>query len=112
MIVIRASDVKPQERQDDATLKTLFPTGIIAGSKVMMGTVVIPPKTRLPLSGDGAHEQDEYSYIIRGSIETVSGGKEYTVRAGEATLIPAGEKHWAYNASDEDCEIVWVLVER
>ncbi|MGO0058848.1 cupin domain-containing protein [Brevibacillus fluminis] len=60
-------------------------------------TKVISPKARVPLTGEGVLEQDEYFYIIRGSIQTGSGGKEYTVSAGEATLIPAGEQHWAYN---------------
>ncbi|MET3291550.1 cupin domain-containing protein [Brevibacillus fluminis] len=112
MIVKRVHEVQPDNRQDDATLKTLFHKGIIDGGKVTFGTVVIPPKARVPLTGEGAHEQDEYSYIIRGSIQTGSGGKEYTVSAGEATLIPAGEQHWAYNAGEEDCEIVWMLVDR
>jgi len=112
MIVINAKEVKPDDRPGDTLLKTLFPKDIIEGGKVMFGTVVIPPKARVPMHGQGSHEQDEYSYIIRGTIQTGSGGKEYTVSAGEATLIPAGEEHWAYNAGDEDCEIVWVLVER
>ncbi|MED4582613.1 cupin domain-containing protein [Brevibacillus choshinensis] len=112
MIVINANEVNQDNRPDDARLKTLFPKGIIDGGKVMFGTVVIPPKARVPMKGQGAHDQDEYSYIMRGTIQTESGGKAYTVSAGEATLIPAGEEHWAYNAGDEDCEIVWVLVER
>jgi quercetin dioxygenase-like cupin family protein len=112
MIVVNANEVKPDNRPDDASLKTLFSREAIAGGKVTFGTIVIPPKARVPLKGEGAHDQDEYSYIVKGSIMTRSGGKEYLVSAGEATLIPAGEAHWAYNAGDEDCEIVWVLVDR
>ncbi|MGE5702902.1 MAG: cupin domain-containing protein [Clostridia bacterium] len=111
MLVVNVNDVKPENRPN-ATLKTLFSEDAIAGGIVKFGTIVIPPKSRVPMEGEGAHDEDEYSIVLKGSIVTESGGKEYVVSAGEATLIPAGESHWAYNAGDEDCEIVWVLVKR
>ncbi|NEW09052.1 cupin domain-containing protein [Paenibacillus sp. SYP-B3998] len=111
MIIVNANTVKPDDRPQ-VFLKTLFTEESIAGGKVKFGTIVIPPKARVPLNGEGAHDQDEYSIVIKGAIETGSGGKEYLISAGDATLIPAGEAHWAYNSGDVDCEIVWVLVER
>ncbi|WP_227888082.1 cupin domain-containing protein [Cytobacillus oceanisediminis] len=48
--------------------------------------------------------------IVKGSIVTETNGKTYRVSSGEATYIPAGQEHIAYNDSEEDCEIVWVLV--
>lgn len=111
MIVVNRDSVKAADRPQ-VTLKTLFAQGAVPGGNVTFGTIVIPPKTRVPVQGEGAHDEDEYSFIIRGSILTCSGGVEQVVSAGEATLIPAGESHWAYNAGDEDCEIVWALVKR
>ncbi|WP_442600534.1 cupin domain-containing protein [Paenibacillus sp. KN14-4R] len=111
MIIVNANTVKPDDRPQ-VFLKTLFTEESIAGGKVKFGTIVIPPKVRVPLHGEGAHDQDEYSIVIKGAIQTRSGGEEYLISEGTATLIPAGEAHWAYNAGDVDCEIVWVLVDR
>ncbi|MFB7142312.1 MULTISPECIES: cupin domain-containing protein [unclassified Bacillus (in: firmicutes)] len=94
------------------SLKTIFNENSIEGGKTQFGTVLVPPKARIPISGFGSHNQDEYSIVIKGSIYTESAGESFHLTAGDATLIPAGEEHWAINDSDEDCEIVWVLVER
>lgn len=74
------------------------------------GTVIIQPGERVPAEGFSNHKEDEYSIIIEGNIEGESGGKPFKVNASEATLIPAGEKHWAINNGDEPCKIVWTLV--
>ncbi|MCL6633134.1 MAG: cupin domain-containing protein [Alicyclobacillus herbarius] len=75
-----------------------------------LGIVTIPAGTRIPFKGTGAHEQDEYSYIVKGSLVIQAGDKLYRVQAGDATLIPAGEAHWCYNDGNEDALIVWSLV--
>lgn len=75
------------------------------------GTVIIQPGERVPAEGFSNHEENEYSIIIEGSIEGESGGKPFKVNAPEATLIPAGEKHWAINNGDKPCKIVWTLVQ-
>lgn len=78
--------------------------------KIRFGTVVIPPGQRIPLEGTAHHDQYEYSFVIKGTFVTESGQEKYRISSGQATFIPAGEKHWAYNDGDEECEIVWVLV--
>ncbi|MEL7566602.1 MAG: cupin domain-containing protein [Dehalobacterium sp.] len=91
----------------DAWLKTLFEDG-----KATMGTAVFPPGARVPKEGTGAHDADEYALILKGSILTMSGGTEYRLESGKASLIPQGEEHWSLNDSDEDCELVWFLVKK
>ncbi|MBX9975187.1 cupin domain-containing protein [Cytobacillus firmus] len=90
-------------------LKTIFSQKALAGD-LKVGTVVIPPGKRVPLTGVSNHRENEYSIIVKGSIVTETNGKTYRVSSGEATYIPAGQEHIAYNDSEEDCEIVWVLV--
>jgi quercetin dioxygenase-like cupin family protein len=111
MLVVNANEVKPDDRPE-ISMKTLFSENAIENGITTFGTVSIPPKTRLPLSGTGAHEQDEYSMILKGSVAIYIGDQEYRMSAGNATLIPAGEAHWCINDGDEDCEIVWVLVKK
>ncbi|RFU66865.1 cupin domain-containing protein [Peribacillus saganii] len=111
MQVVAVNSVKAENRPG-ITMKTLFDRSVIEGGRTLLGTVKIPPGARIPVEGTGSHDQDEYGLIIKGSIVTMSGGKEFRVSAGEATFIPRGEEHWALNDGVEDCEIVWVLVER
>ena len=100
-------DIKAADRYD-VIMKTLFGED----AQVTMGTVVFPPGARVPAEGAGAHAEHEYSFVMSGSLLTVSGGKEYRISEGQATLIPAGEEHWAFNDGTENCEIIWVLVKQ
>jgi quercetin dioxygenase-like cupin family protein len=111
MQVITIENVAKEDRPE-ITMKTIFNESIIEGTRTSMGTVSIPAGARVPLQGSGSHEQDEYAIFLKGSILTMSGGKEYRISAGQATFIPHGEEHWAYNDGKEDCELVWVLVNR
>jgi mannose-6-phosphate isomerase-like protein (cupin superfamily) len=111
MLVINTKEVQSDDRPA-VSLKTLFEENVIDGGRATFGTVTVPPKSRIPVDGTGVHEQDEYSIIVKGSIVTGIGDQEYRLSAGDATLIPAGEAHWSFNAGDEDCEIVWVLVKK
>jgi quercetin dioxygenase-like cupin family protein len=100
------------ENRPGVSMKTIFDESVVEGGRALLGTVSFPPGARIPLTGTGAHEQDEYGLVLKGSFLTMSGGKEYRVSAGQATFIPRGEEHWALNDGQEDCEIVWVLVKR
>jgi quercetin dioxygenase-like cupin family protein len=111
MQVITVNEIKEDDRPE-ITMKTLFNESIFEGSRTVMGTVLIPPGARIPIEGTGSHDQDEYGLVLKGSINTMSGGKEYRVSSGQATFIPRGEEHWAHNDGQEDCELVWVLVNR
>lgn len=111
MEIVKVKEVEAENRPE-VTMKTLFNESIVDGGRTMMGTVSIPPGARIPLEGTGAHDQDEYGLVLKGAIVTMSGGKEHRVSSGQATFIPRGEEHWAYNDGQEECEIVWVLVNR
>ncbi|MCC3646795.1 cupin domain-containing protein [Cytobacillus oceanisediminis] len=111
MQVVTVNKIRNEDRPG-ITMKTIFDESFIKGGRTMMGTVSIPAGARIPIEGFGAHEQDEYGLVLKGSILSMSGGKEYRVSSGQATFIPRGEEHWAYNDGQEDCEIVWILVNR
>ncbi|MDQ0253393.1 quercetin dioxygenase-like cupin family protein [Evansella vedderi] len=111
MQVVTINQVSP-ENKPNIEMRTLFDDSILEGARATFGTVTIPPGARIPLEGTGSHQEDEYAIVIKGSITTMSGGKEYKVSAGQATFIPYGEEHWAYNDGNEDCEIIWALVKR
>ncbi|WP_027415132.1 cupin domain-containing protein [Aneurinibacillus terranovensis] len=111
MIIVSTDSVKADDRPI-VSLKTLFTDEHIAGGNAKFGVITIPPEGRVPLNGTGSHDEDEYSIVIKGSILSGTGDQEYRMKSGDASLIPAGEAHWAYNDGEEDCEIVWVLVKR
>lgn len=77
---------------------------------IQFGFVTINPGERVPEKGVSCHSENEYSFIIQGTLEGESGGKPYRVTTSDATLIPAEEEHWAINTGDEPCHIIWALV--
>ena len=77
-----------------------------------MGSAVFAPGSRGPAQGTTSHEEDEYAYIISGSIKCFSGGELCEAKAGDTTFIPAGEEHYSYNDSKEPCTLVYVLVKK
>ncbi|GMA60959.1 cupin domain-containing protein [Alicyclobacillus fastidiosus] len=85
---------------------------LLEGQGVRFGIVSIPVGARIPLHDTGSHAQDEYSYIVKGSLVMESGPHQYQVNAGDATLIPAGEAHWCYNNGKEEALVVWSLVSK
>lgn len=105
MILVQEQNVAAEG--DGYHLKSL-----LEGQGVRLGIVNIPVGARIPLHATGTHEQDEYSYIVKGSLVMEAGGKEYHVKAGDATLIHAGESHWCINNGDEEALVVWSLVSR
>lgn len=93
----------------DEIVQTLFQDRF-EGAEVKFGFVSIPAGARLPLEGTTAHEEHEYSYILKGSLSGESGGNPYKINAGEASYIPAGENHWCVNDGDNAVELVYALV--
>lgn len=80
------------------------------GAEVDFGFVSIPAGARLPIEGTTFHAEQEYSFIIKGGLSGESGGKPFSIQAGEASFIPAGEAHWCVNEGKEPCELVYALV--
>ncbi len=72
-----------------------------------VGQLTFPAGTVLP---ETSHEQDEISFIHTGLMRAVSGGQEHLLRAGDVTLIPAGERHSAEVL--EEVTLSYVLLER
>lgn len=100
-----------REQSEEIMNQTLF-QHIDQNTVVKMGFVQILPGERVPKEGLSMHDEDEYSFILQGSITTQSGDSPIMkVEHGTATFIPAKEKHWAINEGEEVCEIVYVLVE-
>jgi len=106
-------DIKKQEggKAGEAFVQTIFERHTAQTVKFSFGTALFPAGARVPAQGSGSHEGDEYSLILKGEIHTSACGVEARVRQGQASFIPAGETHWAKNVSNDDCEIVWVLIE-
>ncbi|EFI69584.1 MULTISPECIES: cupin domain-containing protein [Lysinibacillus] len=80
-------------------------------SQIKFGFVQIKPGERLPLEGTTSHLENEYSFIVKGTLTGESGGENYRISQGEASYIPAGEPHWCKNDSDEMVELVYALLD-
>jgi quercetin dioxygenase-like cupin family protein len=111
MMIAHANEVQA-EPVPGVILKTLFPFHALEGGKTRFGMVTIPPGGRIPVTGLAPHDEDEYSILVKGSMVTTIGEREYRLQAGDATLIPAGEAHAVHNDGDEECVLVWALVKR
>lgn len=79
-------------------------------TSVDFSLITIQPGSRVPETGDGFHEADEYSYFLEGEVYTVSGEDVGVVGKGQATLIPRGEHHWCENRTDKPCTLVCMMV--
>lgn len=73
-----------------------------------VGSLHLKPGQRVPAEGLSEHTVDEVSLILHGSLIGESGNDAFTASAGEISLIPAGEAHWA-RAGDAGAELFWIL---
>lgn len=78
---------------------------------VTFGSARFEPGQRLPAEASGSHAGDEVSYIISGQLSGESGGEAFSIGAGDLTIIPAGEPHWAV-AGPEPVELIYVMIEK
>jgi quercetin dioxygenase-like cupin family protein len=79
---------------------------------VKMGKAIMRPGVRVPEAGMNHHEEDEYAYVIKGSLSTGNEAGNRSITAGDFSFIPAGMKHWSQNDSQEDCELIWMMVSK
>ncbi|MDN4075456.1 cupin domain-containing protein [Fictibacillus terranigra] len=108
MKILKLQDIPPEENKA-FSLRTVFEKEN-KDTTVKIGTVTIYPGERVPLTGVSNHTEDEYSVIVKGTLLTESNGNQHRVSSGQATFIPAGEEHIAFNDGEETCELVFVLV--
>lgn len=102
-------EIKQREKQTDvvqAFFQHQYPN-----ANVTVGYVTIPVGERLPKEGTTAHHEQEYSYVLKGSLKGESGKEPYEINAGEFSYIPAGEPHWCVNEGQEAVELVYAMVE-
>lgn len=92
---------------DDAPVRTLLDLAPRGGAALRAGSVRLAPGQRVPGEGLSRHGVSELSLIVSGSLRGESGGEPFRLAAGDVTLIPEGEEHWAV-AGPEGTEIFWV----
>jgi quercetin dioxygenase-like cupin family protein len=91
----------------DAPVRVLLDLLPRDGAALRAGTVRLSPDQRVPEEGLSRHAVDELALIVAGSLQAESGGEDAELTAGDVTLIPAGEAHWA-RAGEDGAEIFWV----
>ncbi|REB08571.1 cupin domain-containing protein [Sporosarcina sp. BI001-red] len=102
--------MKKQAAQDTKEIVQNLFHDQFKNAEVKFGYVSIPAGERLPAEGTTFHEEQEYSFITKGSLIGESGGVPFEMTSGEASFIPAKELHWCMNNGDEPVEIVFALV--
>ena len=55
------------------------------------------------------HNEDEYSYVLRGTLGALLGDDVVMARAGTWVVKPREQWHTFWNPSDEPCEIIEVI---
>jgi mannose-6-phosphate isomerase-like protein (cupin superfamily) len=55
------------------------------------------------------HEEDEYSYVVRGRLGALLGETELTATAGQWVCKPRGQWHTFWNPDETPCEIIEVI---
>ena len=72
--------------------------------------VEIAGNVNLPDEGWSVHDYDEFSLILEGEVDSEIDGKNYTVKAGDYTLIKKGTPHKTFNRKNEPCKIISLLI--
>jgi len=55
------------------------------------------------------HDEDEYSYVLKGTLGALLGDDVVTAGVGEWVFKPREQWHTFWNAGDEPCEIIEVI---
>jgi quercetin dioxygenase-like cupin family protein len=108
-MVIREFDTLPHVLRPDGIEMADFFTGAPVGPGVRMGYVVFPPGVLVP---PAIHQEDEYAFVLSGTVKAKIGDKVFEAKAGSATFIPAGEEHISINDGPEEGRVLWFLVKR
>ena len=63
---------------------------IVAGEREMLVQVYVKRGCLVPMH---AHDSEQMTYVLQGSLRFLVGGEEVTVREGEVLHIPSGVAH-------------------
>ena len=63
---------------------------IVAGEREMLVQVYVKRGCLVPMH---AHDSEQMTYVLQGSVRFLVGGEEVTVREGEVLHIPSGVAH-------------------
>jgi len=55
------------------------------------------------------HNEDEYSYVLKGKLGALLGDEVVTAEAGSWVFKPRGQWHTFWNPGDEPCEIIEII---
>mgnify|MGYP006280076309 CR=1 FL=1 len=68
----------------------------------------IPPRTlAAPLHRH--HNEDEYTYVLEGTLGTMAGGEVVTAEPGTWLVKPRGQWHTFWNAGDAPCLVIEIV---
>jgi mannose-6-phosphate isomerase-like protein (cupin superfamily) len=68
----------------------------------------IPPRTlAAPLHRH--HNEDEYTYVVKGTLGTMVEDEVLTAEAGTWLVKPRGQWHTFWNAGDEPCNMIEIV---
>ena len=70
---------------------------IVAGDREMLAQIYLKRGALVPMH---AHESEQMTYVLQGSLRFLVGGEEIIVREGEVLHIPAGVPHQAEALDD------------
>jgi quercetin dioxygenase-like cupin family protein len=70
---------------------------IVTGEREMLAQIYLKRGALVPMH---AHESEQMTYILQGSLRVVVDGEEMTVREGEVLHIPSGVQHQAEALED------------
>src|SRR5262245_52317327 len=90
----------PLHRWDEIALEKvteMMSQKIVAGDREMLAQTYLKRGALVPLH---AHESEQMTYVLQGSLRFVVDGEEIIVREGEVLHIPAGTPHQAEALED------------
>lgn len=82
------------------------------GTKIRVGKSVFEKDGRIPVEGYAKHDEDEYVYIVKGSISFGTEGEKYCLQKGDFHYMPKGKEHWCRNEAEEESELLYILVQQ
>jgi quercetin dioxygenase-like cupin family protein len=74
---------------------------IVAGDREMLAQIYLKRGALVPMH---AHDSEQMTYVLQGSLRFLVGGEEIIVREGEVLHIPSGVPHQA-EALDDTFEL-------